>query len=206
MAKTALEEVKDRMRELKEQRASELQTIQQKMQEAEAKIDTEGRAMQQAIETMDEEAYIKAKQEKQRARLAHEMYKGRYSQIMKQELISEADSDAVIDSLLSYEGQLAADFAQDIAGPMRDLAQLYTAYTDEVKSVELTLLAWQQHIHKNYRTRGGTVYTDEVTGETTDRSKTPIPVHTTPYTGSPKAAQLGDFLRKAGAMYTGAAE
>ena len=206
MAKTTLEEVKDRMRELKMQRANELETINNKMHEAEAKINTEGQAMQQAIETMDEDAYIKAKQEKQRARLAHEMYKGRFAQIMKQELISEADSDAVIDSLLSYEGQLAADFAQDIAGPVSELSRLHKAYMDEVKAVELTLHAWQQDIHRNYRTFGATMRIDKNTGERTDRSETPTPIHAVPYTGCAKATQLGDYLRKAGTLYAGAEE
>ncbi len=198
MAKqTVLEEVKNRMREMQDSKAAQLETIRQKQEEARTQIEAAALAMKQATEEMDVDSYEEAKNRKHKAQTALDMYNGRYKQIQQQEYISEADSDKVVDSLLEYEKTLAEDFKAAAAVHLKKLAELLKDYREAVKDTEWTLTSWQRDIHANYNTRGGTTYYDEFTGQHTHRSPRPVPVHQMQYTGCSEAAQLGDYLEKA---------
>ena len=111
MAKqTVLDEVKNRMKEMQDSKAAQLETIRQKQAEARSQIEAAALAMKQATEEMNVDSYEEAKNRKRKAQTALDMYNGRYEQIKQQEYISEAESDSVVDSLLEYEKQLAEDF------------------------------------------------------------------------------------------------
>lgn len=204
MAKqTVLDEVKNRMKEMQDSKAAQLETIRQKQEEARTQIEAAGLAMKQATEEMDVDSYEAAKNQKHKAQTALDMYNGRYNQIKQQEYISEADSDKVVDSLLAYEGTLAEDFKAAVAEHLKALAGLLKDYRDAVADTENTLTSWQQDIHANYSTRGGTQYYDEFTGKYTDRSKTPVPVHRMAYTGCDEAARLSTYLDKEAELVKG---
>lgn len=192
--KTVLEEVKARMQEMQDKKAGELQAIHEKKTEAQTQKEAAELALKEATERMDLDAYEEAKTARRKAQTAIDMYGGRYSQISKQEYISEEESDKVIDSLLEYEEQLAADFRRAAAEYFRQLEALLKEYRSEVADVENTLTRWQRDIHANYNTRGATSYFDEFTGQYTGRSKDPYPVHKYVYTGCAEAQRLYDYL------------
>ena len=113
----------------------------------------------------------------------------------------EEDSDKVVDSLLAYEAQLAADFKAAAAVHLKKLAELLKDYKAEVQDTENTLTSWQRDIHANYNTRGGSTYYDEFTGQHTHRSPRPVPVHQMPYTGCDEAHRMEGYLEKDAALY-----
>lgn len=191
MAKqTVVEEVKARMQEMQQKKAGELETVRQRQQEAQTQKEAAELAIREATDSMDLEAYEEAKTAKRKAQTAIDMYSGKYAQISKQEYISEADSDKVIDSLLAYENELAAGFKAAVAEPLKKLDELQRTYFDAVEDVEQTIRAWTDNIHANYRS-AGTIYAE--TG--TNRSPHPVAVHTTPYTGCGEAHRLAQYLK-----------
>lgn len=194
--KNITKDVQERIKKLTGDKAAQLAKIYQKQTEARTQIEVAGLAIKEATEVMNLEAYEKAVADKRKAQAALDMYSGRYDQIRKQEYVTEAESDSVIDSLLGYEDTLAEDFKKAIAEPLRKLADLYKEYKAAVVDTENTIRNWERNVHANYSTRGGTKYKNEVTGEWTDRSPSPVPVHRLPYTGCSEATQLGDYLNK----------
>lgn len=204
MAKqTVLDEVKNRMKEMQDSKAAQLETIRQKQTEARSQIEAAALAMKQATEDMNVDSYEEAKNRKRKAQTALDMYNGRYEQIKQQEYISEADSDKVVDSLLAYENQLAADFKAAAAVHLKKLAELLKDYKAAVQDTENTLTSWQRDIHANYNTRGGTTFYDEFTGQHTHRSPQPVPVHRMAYTGCDEAARLSTYLDKEAELVKG---
>lgn len=191
-----LQEVKNRMKEMQDNKATELNAIYQKKAEAQTQKEAADLALKEATESMDLDAYEEAKQAKRKAQTAIDMYSGRYNQIKQQEYISEAESDKVIDSLLVYEEQAAETFKKDLAEQLKQINKIYADYKNTVRETEETIDAWQRDIHANYNSRGASSWVDPETGETTGRSSTPIPVHRLPYTGCTEAAQLGEYLGK----------
>ena len=204
MAKqTVLDEVKNRMKEMQDSKAAQLETIRQKQTEARSQIEAAAPAMKQATEEMNVDSYEEAKNRKRKAQTALDMYNGRYEQISNQEYISEAESDSVVDSLLEYESQLAEDFKEAAAVQLKKLAELLKDYKAAVRDVESTLTDWQRDIHANYNTRGGSSYYDEATGKYTHRSKTPVAVHSMAYTGCAEAERLQEYLKKEAPLVEG---
>ena len=192
-----LQEVKTRIKDLKENKRVQLEKIGEMQREARDKIENAEIAMKQATEIMDVDAYEEAKQAKHKAQTALDMYNGRFGQIKQQEYISETESDAVIDSLLKYEEQIDTVFKQDLSEQLSHLNSLYTKYDNAIQDIEETLNIWQRDIHANYQSRGLTTWTDPETGESTTRSPKPIPVHHMPYRGCKEAESLWTYLKKA---------
>ena len=194
---TILKDVQARIKDIQAKRSAELAEIRDRQAEARTQIEAASLAMKEATEVLNVDEYEKAKTDKRKWQTALDMYNARYAQIQQQELVTEADSDSVINSLLQYEEDLAQEFKQAIAEPLQALKKLLTEYADEVQEVENTLDLWQEDIHPNYSTRGGSSFVDPNTGERTDRSAVPVPVHRLPYTGCEDAAQLKTYLDKA---------
>lgn len=204
MAKqTVLDEVKTRMKEMQDSRAAQLETIRQKQTEARSQIEAAALAMKQATEEMNVDSYEEAKNRKRKAQTALDMYSGRYEQISKQEYISEAESDSVVDSLLEYENQLAEDFKAAAGVQLKKLAELLKDYKAAVQDVESTLTSWQRDVHANYNSRGGSAFYDEFTGHHTHRSPQPVPVHRIAYTGCAEAGRMEEYLKKEAQLVEG---
>ena len=195
---TVLDEVKTRMQKMREDKAAQLEEIRKKKAEAHVRRESAQIALSDAAERLDADAYETAQAEMHKAQTALTMCEERYSQLLKKKFISEAESDAVIDSLLEYENRLADDFRKAAADPLDRLAAILDTYRAAVKDTEATLTEWQQSIHPNFRTFGGTMYTDETTGERTDRSKEPRPVHARHFEGCTEAVQLENYLNRSG--------
>lgn len=202
MAKqTVLDEVKNRMKEMQDSKAAQLETIRQKQTEARSQIEAAALAMKQATEEMNVDSYEEAKNRKRKAQTALDMYNGRYEQISKQEYISEAESDSVVDSLLEYENQLAEDFKAAAGVQLKKLAELLKDYKAAVQDTENTLTSWQRNIHANYRS--ATSWRTLEDGTTTNRMDRATPVHMMPYTGCAEAGRMEEYLKKEAPLVEG---
>lgn len=198
-----LQEVKNRITEMQDNKAAQLLEIRQKQGELHTQIEMASLAMKTATEEMNVDAYAEAKDAKRKAQTALDMFNGRYKQIENQEYVSEQESDKVIDSLLEYEEQLAEDFKAAAAVHLKKLAELLKDYKAAVQDTENTLTAWQRDIHANYNTRGAMTRTDPLTGEQTHRSERPIAVHSMPYRGCAEAERLEQYLGKEAPLVEG---
>lgn len=201
ISRNKTQEIKNRMAELIAERTKELEAIEEeitKTQEYRSELMAD---LDTAAAQLDLANYENAKENLKQTEVSLEMYFKRLKQIQAKKVISEEESDRVIDSLLRYEESLAEDFKKDIAAPLKQLADILEAYRAEVREAEETLTNWQRDIHANYISRGGAMYYDEMTESYTERSKTPVQVHGTPYTGCSEAEVLGIYLRKAESLY-----
>ena len=198
--KTTLQEVQEKITELKNTKASQLFEIQTKQAEAKTQLEAAELAIKDATERMDLDAYEEARQAKRKAQTAIDMYSGRYKQIKQQEYISEAESDKVIDSLLTYEDTLAEEFKAEASRLVKELKKLHDEYIKAVSETEQTISTWENTIRANHRTFGVTMYMDKSTGKHTDRSPAPVPVHRTPYTGCAEASAMGDYIKKSAGL------
>lgn len=197
---TVLEEVNERMKQIKETKSADIDRIGTLQQEAHAKLEAAELAMKQAMEVMDVDAYEEGKHAKHKAQTALDMYNGRFNQIKTQEYISEEESDKIISSLLDYEQTLGENFKFSAAEPLKKLADLLNAYNNEIAETERVLSDWQHDIHANYQSPI-TLYTDPATGKKSHRSPRPIPVHSIPYLGCNEAMQLSEYLQKAEPLF-----
>ena len=196
-----LENIKKRMTEVQKMKAEDLAQISKVQLDASEKITAAETAMREASAKMDPGAYEKAQGEKNTARIAWEMAAERRRQLQYQEYITEEESDRAIDDLLAYEVKITEDFKKATAAPLRELARLYDEYMEKIGDVEGTLSAWQDNVHANYRSRGGTMYYDETSGSYTDKASDPVRVKSPLSHGCEESHTLKRYLEKAEALY-----
>lgn len=192
-----LEKVKVKMRELTDAKAAELREIQEKQETQRAAITEAETAMQQASEKLDDKGYSEAKAEKEKAETVLDMLNRREVQLVGKTFISEQESDAVIDSLLAFEDELAETFRKAVEGPLEKLKKLCGDYFAGVEAAEQTIRTWEHDIHRNYRYIGGVSAHDPATGEPAKRSDKPQPVRPLgPFHGCHDAELVERFLQK----------
>lgn len=190
-------EVKEKISTLQANKAAQLADIRQRQAAADKRLAAANEAMKTAAETLDEMAYSKAKQDKQAASAAIDMYKARFAQLHAKELCTEEESDSVINSLLEYENALNAEFGAALQNYLDQLQALSDDYHGKIRDAEAALDDWQTNIHANYRTRSGCTRIDPETGERTDRMERPVKVHSVPYYGNSSAEALAEYLADA---------
>jgi hypothetical protein len=147
---TPLEAIKQRLQELRESRAAQLAELSRKQEEAGAQIKRAADDMHNAMEVMNLDKYEEAKHRKQLVQLSLDMYTDRKTKLEKQDIITEAERNKMLDNLLDYEEDLDTDFKTTLAGYLRELASMCKSYEDEIAAVELTLRDWQNDIRANY--------------------------------------------------------
>lgn len=188
------EKVKQQIRDLKNCRENEMEGLKAKRSDAQARLQTAKDAADEATRKTDLEAFQTAQEQIRQASSAVEMYNRRIQQLVGQEIVSEEESDAVIDSLLEYEKVLDADYKKAIREPIAILRGLYEDYQKAIADTESTIRTWSYDIRANYRTFGRTTRIDKTTGEKTDRSEKPVPVHMVPYNGVSEGRVVKEFL------------
>ena len=190
---TVTEQVIARMKELRDQRSAELESIQAKQTEAQERLDAAEIAIHDATANTDLDGYKKAIAEKADAQVAIDMYAERYKQIRRQEYVSNEESDQVIDDLLKHEDQLTCDFEAAIAAPISELKRLSAEYQENIRNAEWTIVDWTRDIHKNYKDRfGGHIYKE--TGS--NISPSPIPVRQKIYEGCEASKKIDTWIRE----------
>lgn len=193
MQMTTLQKVQQKIADLVKQKTATLDAIEQNKSEALAQISKAGQDLSAATEAMDLNAYEDAKAEQRRARMRLEMYDRRLDMVNKRDYVKEAESNDVLDSLMAYGDQIAEKFRSDVAGPLKKLQDILTAYLSECADINSTMLTWQQQIHPNYRNPNSSRI-DPKTGEWTHRMKDPQQMT---LTACKDAADLEAYLKTA---------
>lgn len=193
---TTAEDVQEKIEELTKKKKEDLEAAQNNLAEAESNLAQVEEKLKEASANMDLDAYQSLQDEKKRYEQAIEMYRGRQEQLANQEIISEQDSDEVIDSLINYELETTQNFLAEVFSRVPELREITDRYTRNIGETEQTILRWCNEVHANYRTFGRTTRRDPVTGTMTDRSPHPVPVRITPYAGCAEAALLSACLQK----------
>ena len=183
----------NRIRELKEKKAAELEHIDNELNQAIIEFEEANKAMQAAMEATDIEAYGETKRKQLEAKNKKEMYSGRYKQLKACEYLTEKESDEVIDNILAYEGEIAGAYEEELKKILDDLKAVHEKYIADAQDAENTIRTWTTQIHANYQSRGSASYVDDFTGERTDRSPHPIGVK---QTRSRKSEIVTTFLEK----------
>lgn len=195
--KTPLQAVKEQMEAITKQKGTELAQIENNLTTAQDEVKEAAAAMQEATENMNVEGYEAAKARKRKAQTACEMYQARKAQLESPEhYVSEEDSNKAIQSLLAYEDTLAEGFKAQFTEALKHLDKILWDYDAAVHEVETTLREWTTRVHANYIS-STTTWLDPNTGKHTNRSATPVPVHSTNYTGCEEANSLREYVRKA---------
>ena len=153
--KNTVEMVKDRMVEMLAKRAEEVAKLTEESKKVQAQKEEAEAKLKAATEEIDMDAYETAKADIKKAETALELYSARYSQIKHKEVISEEESDKVIDSLIQYEKDLDAQFMADIEEPLRRLQEINQNYLNTIRDTEITIRNWENNIHANYRNSSG---------------------------------------------------
>lgn len=186
---SVLTKTKRKMAALIKARENDLATCQRKIEEARAAEAEAVAAMDRAMDALDPVAYAEAAKKKDAAQLSIRMYSDKAQKVNNIRMTTEAESDAVIDSLLEYERQLSDDLDSAVMEPLKALAALYNDYMAAVADVENTIRNWTAKIHPNYR-NDSTTYPDG-----THRSPTPLPVHAVEYDPGATAHAVGALLK-----------
>ena len=188
MPKDIITEVKKQMEKLLSERRSELARISEEISACKTDKATAEDELKKATATLDFDSYEKAKQEFVRAETKIEMLTDRYNQILKNEYLTESESDKVIDSIKAWEHELSEEYHKAIAEPIKTLQELTKKYLAGIKDAENLMRSWTNEIHANYRSET-TTYANG-----TNRSDTPVPVRNVPYTGSQTSKAVNDFV------------
>lgn len=196
---TIVQEVKKRMEEMINAKAQDMATIQEQMEEARRRVSLAKQATEDATSRLDLESYEKAVKDLRKAETKIDMCKGRIEQLRKQEYITEVESDQVIDSLLQYESDLGAGFESFLAEMLEKISRKLDEYQTAVADTEETINAWTSQIHANYRAASGTMFHDG--SGYTNRSPSPIPVHSAPFRGCAASVMIEAFLRNQAAKF-----
>lgn len=186
---TTVETVRKKMKALTMQRAQDAAEIREQIANFKCDLCAAEEAKEQAVKEMNVDSYATAEADISKINSALRMYEARRKQLEGLELVEEAESDRIIDTLISYEDDLNRGLDADIMPHLEALAEILHRYQCATADAEAALTEWQNTIHGNYRTFGRSNH---------PRSEYPVPVHITPYTGSDNAVMLDTYLNKCG--------
>ena len=195
MSKTEyLKTVKDKIKEIEAMKAKDQATVKTELVKARELIDAAENEIQIAVAKMNADAYQDAQDKKRKAETLYKMHSDRNDQITNKLYISESESDGIIEGLLDYEEQLAADFrvaAKDLIGKLSELCDSYSA---AVSDTENTIHKWESDIHPYYKSPWSSRLLPD--GTRTDRMEEPCPVHRIPYRGCSEFLTIDEFIRQ----------
>lgn len=199
--KNLIDEINARIDALNAEKAAAVAQIEGKMIECAAAREAAIAAQEQAKKDLDAEAYQAAAVKLTTLEVQQDMYEGRYKDVTGKKLVTEEDSDAVIQSILDYEQAAANAYIESIKPALRTLRGLTADYLDDIQRAEGAILRWTADIHPNYHNFGA-AYTDPETGVRSDKNGMPHPVHRIPYHGCAEADRVDDFFRRFPEMLT----
>ena len=186
--------VKQQIMNLTKCREDEMDGLRKNLSDSQRELKEAQDRAEEATRRTDLKEFQTAQEEIKQASTAVDMYNRRIQQLNGQEIVTEADSDAVIDSLLKYEKDLDAEFREAIREPIAILRKMQEEYQRAILDTEDTIRTWSRSIRANFRTFGRTTRIDKTTGEQTDRSERPVPVHMVPYDGVRVSKEIREFL------------
>ncbi len=149
-SKKTPEIVKEKIKELKDKKKAQLDEIQRKINEESATATAAAAAMDAATDALDVDAYEAAKAAQLRAQTALDMCAARRNKIQAQKMITEKESDVIINSLVEYERKIADEFQATASGLLEKLRSALEEYEKDLADAEGTLGTWTSEIHANY--------------------------------------------------------
>ena len=184
-------EVRKRIEEMLQDQARQFDDINKKIA-AERKAEADARAaIEQAVADLDFDRNHKAKRDLEEAIERRELLSKRAELYRSRKLVTEEESDKVIDSLLRYEGDLAAEYVAGLDKILDQLEEMTSKYAADVEEAENVILSWTQRIFPNYRSDTGLYQVG-----TTNRAPNPVPVHATAYQGCSEFLITKEFVKK----------
>ena len=189
--KNTAAEVRKRIEEMLEEQTRQMDVIQERI-EAERKAEAEARTtIEQAVADLDFDRNHEAKRALDNAIERRELLSKRAELYRSRKLVTEAESDRVIDSLLQYEKDLAAEYVAGLSKILSQLEEMTSNYAANVDEAERAILSWTQNIFPNYRSDSS-----RYQGGTTNRAPYPVAVHTTAYLGCDESIITKEFVKK----------
>ena len=188
-----IEEVKKQITELTEKKSQQMEVIQAELSKIRTKKAAAEDAAAEAAAAMDLKAWTSAETDMKTAENAEKMFSARLSQIQREEMISEEESDRVVDRLKDYIKAAETEFDADLKKILQDLHTLYNSHISNIQDAENVIQTWTQNVHKNYRSATAS-YFDPETGTHTNRSPFPVPVHLSDGQGGGHARMVRQFL------------
>ena len=150
--KTTPEIVKGKIKELKAKKQAQIDEIMRKIDEESAAAAAAAAMMDAATDALNVDEYETAKAAKARARTALDMYSTRHKKLLAQEIISEKESDAVINSLIEYEKTIEEGYKKKVSGILDELRGISEEYAAAITDAEGTIGTWITEIHAYYIT------------------------------------------------------
>lgn len=185
---TTLEKVQDRIRGLINERELKLEAVSQKRAALAESAQALEEKLQQAAREMNTKAYAAAKAEREECNTEFEMLEELERQIRKSELVTEAESEQVIASLLAYEQQLEEEYRKAVVEHLQALDALSDQHRLAAADAETTLNTWTSEIRANY------INTRTTYQNGTHRSPVPVPIHPRGYFGGRLVSAIDKFL------------
>lgn len=180
-----------RIEKMLEEKQSSLSVIQDLLKaeyEKEAEVKKE---ILNAQANMDFELYHELKARLAEIREKIELLNSRQNQLASAKLITEEESDRVIDSLLQYEAELANAYEKAIIGEIKLIRTTHDLYRSSVNEAEKAIATWTSNIHPNYRSSSTRYHNGS------NRADRPVAVHPVAYLGSPLSHIIDSLLKKA---------
>ncbi len=189
--KNTAAEVRERIEKMLEEQTRQMDVIQERI-EAERKAEAEARAtIEQAVADLDFDRNHEAKRALEQAIERRELLSKRAEMLRSRKQVTEEESDRVIDSLLRYEKDLAAEYVAGLSKILSQLEEMTSNYAADVKEAEDAIFTWTQQVFPNYRSETG-LYK----GGTTNRAPNPVPVHAIAYHGCTESIITKEFVQK----------
>lgn len=193
MKKNYVQEIEARITELNARKQADMRKALEAKAAAEKAVKAAQATMEEATDKLELERYAEAKQQKEEAETALAMFEGKCKKVEQKVLVTDEDSEAVIEGILSYEEQLEREFLDAIRKPIEELRALQEDHWQKVAEAERIMNRWTSEIHANYiscmRRR------DAETGEWTSKVDYPVPVRVEKYLGCPASKVIRDFLK-----------
>ena len=172
-----IKRVKNRIEEILTIRENDIKNINTKKDEIAAAIEEQKQIMEKASAAFDIKAYSEAKIKTEILGTQGEMYDKRLEQLIKKELVSEAESEKTIADLLRYETELENTFSDNVLKLIYQIKKLCDEHAANAREAETVLQLWTSKVRPNYISPG-TVFANG-----TNKSDRPVKIHPAGYSG-----------------------
>lgn len=185
-----IEEIRQKADVILEDKAIELKEINAKINNISQELSEMHKDLSKAINDTNEAEFKKISKKITELDNTLLMYHTKREQLQRNEFISESESDAVIDRLLSLQDENADCYSEELKPHLEAVLEISKKYWDDMIAIESLITHWSAHIHANYNTRG------KVIKNGSTRMDYPVPVRTVAYMGCKEFKLIEDVLRQ----------
>ncbi len=150
--------IKSKIESLVEKRRADIKNVETAILTAKEGISVANKQMDEATFNSNKTAYKKARDEKAEHELSLEMFEKRMEQIKGAELITEADSVAVDDSIVKAQDELKDEMLTMVRPILADLFKLYGDYRSEINALDSVRRDWRERAWKKQKQIGRNMF------------------------------------------------